>query len=175
MVMIPDLIDLDENLDAPIPDRFADLAEELRGEGHDEPMVRKIVRAVGGTGFNLNLFPNVACSMAFFRVLRPVGVAETEIQHVAIGMGDAKTTPSPAGNRARLRLHEHFQGPMGLARQTMPRAGNASSAARARAMTSGSCSTAAARPPRVVRSRGIMRAMPRPRSACAPPISSGRG
>jgi hypothetical protein len=58
-------------------------------------MVRKIVRAVGGTGFNLNLFPNVACSMAFFRVLRPVGVAETEIQHVAIGMGDAKTTPSP--------------------------------------------------------------------------------
>jgi hypothetical protein len=63
-------------------------------------MVRKIVRAVGGTGFNLNLFPNVACSMAFFRVLRPVGVAETEIQHVAIGMGDAKTTPSPAGNRA---------------------------------------------------------------------------
>lgn len=114
MVMIPDLIDLEENLDAPVPDRFADLAEELRAEGHDEPMVRKIVRAVGGTGFNLNLFPNVACSMAFFRVLRPVGVAETEIQHVAIGMGDAKTTPSPAGNRARLRLHEHFQGPMGF-------------------------------------------------------------
>jgi phenylpropionate dioxygenase-like ring-hydroxylating dioxygenase large terminal subunit len=114
MVMIPDLIDLDENLDAPIPDRFAELAEELRGEGHDEAAVRKIVRAVGGTGFNLNLFPNVACSMAFFRVLRPVGVAETEIQHVAIGMGDAKTTPSPAGNRARLRLHEHFQGPMGF-------------------------------------------------------------
>jgi hypothetical protein len=76
-------------------------------------MVRKIVRAVGGTGFNLNLFPNVACSMAFFRVLRPVGVAETEIQHVAIGMGDAKTTPSPPAT-ARLRLHEHFQGPMGF-------------------------------------------------------------
>jgi hypothetical protein len=112
MVMIPDLIDLDENLDAPIPDRFAELAEELRGEGHDEPMVRKIVRAVGGTGFNLNLFPNVACSMAFFRVLRPVGVAETEIQHVAIGMGDAKTTPSrrqraPAPART-------FPGPDGL-------------------------------------------------------------
>jgi hypothetical protein len=65
MVMIPDLIDLEDNLDAPIPERFAQLAEELRAEGHDEPMVRKIVRAVGGTGFNLNLFPNVACSMAF--------------------------------------------------------------------------------------------------------------
>ena len=114
MVMIPDLIDLDDNLDAPIPDRFADLAKELRTEGHDDATVRKIVRAVGGTGFNLNLFPNVACSMAFFRVLRPVGVAETEIQHVAIGMGDAAGTPSPAGNRARLRLHEHFQGPMGF-------------------------------------------------------------
>jgi hypothetical protein len=114
MVMIPDLIDLEDNLDAPIPERFAQLAEELRAEGHDEPMVRKIVRAVGGTGFNLNLFPNVACSMAFFRVLRPVSVDETEIQHVAIGMGDAASTPSPAGNRARLRLHEHFQGPMGF-------------------------------------------------------------
>lgn len=114
MVMIPDLIDLEDNLDAPIPERFAQLAEELRAEGHDEPMVRKIVRAVGGTGFNLNLFPNVACSMAFFRVLRPVSVDETEIQHVAIGMGDAGSTPSPAGNRARLRLHEHFQGPMGF-------------------------------------------------------------
>jgi phenylpropionate dioxygenase-like ring-hydroxylating dioxygenase large terminal subunit len=114
MVMIPDLIDLDDNLDAPIPDRFAELAEELRAEGHDDAAVRKIVRAVGGTGFNLNLFPNVACSMAFFRVLRPVGVAETEIQHVAIGMGTGKDIPSPAGNRARLRLHEHFQGPMGF-------------------------------------------------------------
>lgn len=113
MVMIPDLIDLDDNLDAPIPERFADLAADLAAEGHDEAMVRKIVRAVGGTGFNLNLFPNVACSMAFFRVLRPVGVAETEIQHVAIGMDD-KAGGSPAGNRARLRLHEHFQGPMGF-------------------------------------------------------------
>ena len=72
MVMIPDLIDLEDNLDAPIPDRFADLAQELRDEGHDDATVRKVVRAVGGSGFNLNLFPNVACSMAFFRVLRPV-------------------------------------------------------------------------------------------------------
>jgi len=110
MVMIPDLIDLEENLDAPIPERFADLAADLRAEGHEEALVRKIVRAVGGTGFNLNMFPNVACSMAFFRVLRPVSVAETEIQHVAIGMKDGPA----AANQARLRLHEHFQGPMGF-------------------------------------------------------------
>jgi phenylpropionate dioxygenase-like ring-hydroxylating dioxygenase large terminal subunit len=110
MVMIPDLIDLEDNLDAPVPERFAELAQELRAEGHDDATVRKVVRAVGGAGFNLNLFPNVACSMAFFRVLRPVTVAETEIMHVAIGMDGGP----PAGNRARLRLHEHFQGPMGF-------------------------------------------------------------
>ncbi|PNU04373.1 MULTISPECIES: aromatic ring-hydroxylating oxygenase subunit alpha [Novosphingobium] len=110
MVMIPDLIDLEDNLDAPIPDRFAELAQELRDEGHDDATVRKVVRAVGGSGFNLNLFPNVACSMAFFRVLRPVTVEETEIMHVAIGMDGGPA----AGNRERLRLHEHFQGPMGF-------------------------------------------------------------
>jgi hypothetical protein len=109
MVMIPDLIDLEDNLDAPIPERFAALADELRAEGHDEALVRKVVRAVGGTGFNLNMFPNIACSMAFFRVLRPVKVDETEIQHIAIGMDGG---PAPA-NRMRLRLHEH-QGPMGF-------------------------------------------------------------
>jgi len=110
MVMIPDLIDLDENLDAPIPDRFAELAAELVAEGHSDAEVRRIVRAVGGSGFNLNLFPNVACSMAFFRVLRPITVEETEIMHVAIGMDGGPA----AGNRHRLRLHEHFQGPMGF-------------------------------------------------------------
>ena len=110
MVMIPDLVDLDANPDAPIPERFSDLAEELRGEGRDEAQVRRIVRAVGGAGFNLNMFPNVACSMAFFRVLRPVAVDETEITHVALGMDGG-----PVGaNRMRLRLHEHFQGPMGF-------------------------------------------------------------
>lgn len=57
MVMIPDLVDLEQDLDAPIPDRFAALAQELRDEGHAEDKVRRIVRAVGGGGFNLNLFP----------------------------------------------------------------------------------------------------------------------
>lgn len=110
MVMIPDLIDLEDNLDVPIPDRFAALAEELRTEGHDDATVRRVVRAVGGSGFNLNLFPNIACSMAFFRLLRPVTPDETEITHIAIGMDGGPA----AGNRMRLRLHEHFQGPMGF-------------------------------------------------------------
>lgn len=110
MVMIPDLIDLEQNLDEPIPERFKELAAELAAEGHADDQVRRIVRAVGGSGFNLNMFPNIACSMAFFRVLRPVAVDETEIQHIAIGMDGGPE----AGNRMRLRLHEHFQGPMGF-------------------------------------------------------------
>lgn len=109
MVMIPELVDLEADLEAPIPERFLDLAEDLRKE-HSEEHVRRIVRAVGGSGFNLNLFPNVACSMAFFRVLRPINVAETAIRHIAIGMQGGP----PAANRMRLRLHEHFQGPMGF-------------------------------------------------------------
>jgi hypothetical protein len=72
--------------------------------------VRRIVRAVGGCGFLLNLFPNVGCSLAFFRVLRPIAVDLTEISHVALGMDGGPD----AANRARLRLHEYFQGPMGF-------------------------------------------------------------
>lgn len=109
MVMIPDLVDLEANLDAPIPERFAALAEELRAD-YPEDQVRRIVRAVGGSGFNLNIFPNIACSMAFFRVLRPVSVNETEIHHAVITMDGGPA----AANRARLRMHEHFQGPMGF-------------------------------------------------------------
>lgn len=110
MVMIPELVDLEENLNEPIPDRFQPLAEELRAEGHDEDKVKRLVRAAAGSGFNLNLFPNVACSMAFFRVLNPVSVGETEIHHVAIGGEGAPA----AFNQKRMRLHEHFQGPMGF-------------------------------------------------------------
>jgi hypothetical protein len=69
-----------------------------------------VVRAVGGTGFNLNMFPNIACSMAFFRELRPISVSETEVHHIAIGLDGG---PELA-NRMRLRLHEHFQGPLGF-------------------------------------------------------------
>jgi phenylpropionate dioxygenase-like ring-hydroxylating dioxygenase large terminal subunit len=110
MVMIPDLIDLEANLDLPIPQRFEELAGQLLEEGYDDKAVRRIVRAVGGSGFNLNLFPNVACSMAFFRVLQPISVDETEIHHAVITMDGG---PAVA-NRYRLRLHEHFQGPMGF-------------------------------------------------------------
>ena len=110
MVMIPELVDLEANLDEPIPDRFKALAEELAKEGLPDMEVRKLVRAATGSGFNLNLFPNLACSMTFFRVLRPVSVSETEIHHIAIG-GDG----APAAfNQKRIRLHEHFQGPMGF-------------------------------------------------------------
>ncbi len=109
MVMMPNLVDLEQQLDAPIPERFRALAGEL-AEHHPPDQVRRIVRAVGGTGFNLNLFPNLACSMAFFRVLRPLSVDETEIRHVALGMAGGPE----AGNRARLRIHEYFQGPMGF-------------------------------------------------------------
>jgi len=110
MVMMPDLVDLEEDLEAPIPGRFQGLADELAREGYPDEQVRRIVRAVGGAGFNLNLFPNVACSMSFFRVLRPVSVDETEIRHIALAMDGGPE----AGNRLRLRLHEHFQGPMGF-------------------------------------------------------------
>ncbi|URI08250.1 aromatic ring-hydroxylating dioxygenase subunit alpha [Aquincola tertiaricarbonis] len=110
MVMIPDLVDLEAELDKPIPERYLALADELRAEGHDEQKVRRIVRAVGGSGFNLNLFPNIACSMAFFRVLQPISVDETEIHHAVITMEGGPA----AANRARLRMHEHFQGPMGF-------------------------------------------------------------
>ncbi|KXV71528.1 Rieske (2Fe-2S) protein [Acetobacter cerevisiae] len=109
MVMIPELVDLEENLDAPIPERFQRLAEAL-SKDYPPEKVRQIVRAVGGSGFNLNLYPNVACSMAFFRVLRPLAVDETEIRHIAIGMDGG---PEIA-NEVRLRLHEHFQGPLGF-------------------------------------------------------------
>jgi phenylpropionate dioxygenase-like ring-hydroxylating dioxygenase large terminal subunit len=110
MVMIPKLIDLDADLDDPIPEKFLELAAELRAEGHDEAKVRRIVRAVGGSGFNVNIFPNIACSMAFFRVLQPIAVDKTEIHHAVITMDGGP----PAANRARLRAHEHFQGPMGF-------------------------------------------------------------
>lgn len=109
MVMIPELVDLEENLDAPIPERFQSLAEAL-SKDYPPEKVKQIVRAVGGSGFNLNLYPNVACSMAFFRVLRPLAVDETEIRHIAIGMDGG---PEIA-NEVRLRLHEHFQGPLGF-------------------------------------------------------------
>ncbi|MFG1394946.1 aromatic ring-hydroxylating oxygenase subunit alpha [Xanthobacter agilis] len=110
MIMMPELVDLEDGLDAPFPEKFSALAEELRSEGHDEAKIRRIVRAVGGAGFNLNLFPNLGCSAAFFRVLQPLSVDQTEVRHVALGMKGGPV----AANVARLRIHEFFQGPMGF-------------------------------------------------------------
>jgi len=108
-VLMPDLVDLDEDDGAPMPERFNGLAEKLSAK-HPPAQVRRIIRSLLGVGFNLNLFPNLALSMAFFRVLRPISAEETEIRHVALGMDGG---PDEA-NRERLRIHEHFQGPFGF-------------------------------------------------------------
>lgn len=112
MQMVPEHSDLDaDDGSEPLQGRFDDLVAEL-SKTLDEAQVRKLVRAMHGTGFNLNLFPNVSMSSAFFRVLRPVAVDETWIEHVAIGPDGPPEVE--AVNRERLRIHEHFQGPFGF-------------------------------------------------------------
>jgi hypothetical protein len=112
MQMVPAHADLDEDDGSkPLPGRFAHLAGEL-SKSLDTARVRKLIRAMNGTGFNLNLFPNVSLSSAFFRVLRPVSVDETWIEHVAIGPDGPPAVDLV--NRERLRIHEHFQGPFGF-------------------------------------------------------------
>lgn len=108
-MLVPEIVDLDKDDGAPLPERFNDLAATL-AEKHTPEEVRRIVRSLMGVGFNLNLFPNLALSMAFFRVLRPISADETEIRHVALAMDGG---PEEA-NRVRLRIHEHFQGPFGF-------------------------------------------------------------
>lgn len=112
MRMVPERSDLDaDDGSEPLPSRFDHLVEEL-SKTLDPAQVRKLVRAVHGTGFNLNLFPNVAMSGSFFRVLHPVAVDETWIEHVAIGPDGPPEID--VVNRERLRIHEHFQGPFGF-------------------------------------------------------------
>ncbi|WP_217567272.1 Rieske 2Fe-2S domain-containing protein [Streptomyces sp. GbtcB7] len=101
-------LDVDDGTEK-LQDRFGHIVEELSKEMPPE-RVRRIVRSLHGAGFNLNLFPNVAMSMSFFRVLRPISVAETEIRHVALGLDGGPEIV----NRERLRIHEHFQGPFGF-------------------------------------------------------------
>lgn len=110
MVMVPEHVDLDQDDGTEtLQERFSHITDALSRDYPPE-QVRRIVRSLHGAGFNLNLFPNVAMSMSFFRVLRPVSVNETEIRHVALGMDGG---PEIA-NRERLRIHEHFQGPFGF-------------------------------------------------------------
>ncbi|MCE3551232.1 aromatic ring-hydroxylating dioxygenase subunit alpha [Pseudonocardia sp. RS11V-5] len=112
MQMVPEHSDLDlDDRSEPLQGRFDDVVAEL-SRTLDAAQVRKVVRAMHGTGFNLNLFPNVSMSAAFFRVLRPVSVNETRIEHVAIGPDGPPELA--VVNRERLRIHEHFQGPFGF-------------------------------------------------------------
>jgi len=108
-VQVPELMSIETDDGAPLPERFEPLAKSLR-ENHPEDEVRRIVRSMMGVGFNVNLFPNLALSMAFFRVLRPISADETEIRHIALAMDGG---PEEA-NRERLRIHENFQGPFGF-------------------------------------------------------------
>ncbi|MGP4043927.1 aromatic ring-hydroxylating oxygenase subunit alpha [Streptomyces sp. 2A115] len=114
MQMVPEHSDLDaDDGTEPLQPRFDGLVAELRATGLDDAAIRRLVRAVHGTGFNLNLFPNVSMSIAFFRVLRPISVDETWIEHVALGADGPPEIVGPV-NRERLRAHEHFQGPFGF-------------------------------------------------------------
>ncbi|GGS23513.1 (2Fe-2S)-binding protein [Streptomyces humidus] len=112
--MVPGHSDLDvDDGTEPLQPRFDSLVTELKSAGVDDAGVRKLVRAVHGTGFNLNLFPNVSMSISFLRVLRPISVDETLIEHVALGPDGPAEIVDPV-NRERLRIHEHFQGPFGF-------------------------------------------------------------
>lgn len=114
MHMVPEHKDLDvDDGSEPLQPRFDGLVAELRQAGVDEVEIRRLVRAMHGTGSNLNLFPNVSMSSAFLRVLRPISVNETVIEHLAIGPDAPPEIAGPV-SRERLRIHEHFQGPFGF-------------------------------------------------------------
>lgn len=114
MRMVPEHSDLDaDDGTEPLQARFDGLVAELGRAGLDDAAVRRLVRAMHGTGFNLNLFPNVSLSISFFRVLRPISVGETWIEHIALGPDGPAEVVRPV-NRERLRIHEHFQGPFGF-------------------------------------------------------------
>lgn len=114
MHMVPAHIDLEaDDGTEPLQARFEPIVAELKQNGVDDGQIRKLVHAMHGTGSNLNLFPNVSMSSAFFRVLRPVSVDETIIEHIALGADGPPEIVGPV-NRGRLRIHEHFQGPFGF-------------------------------------------------------------
>lgn len=108
-VFFPEQLDLRADDGAPLPERYEALAANL-ARTYPMERVRWIIRAIGGVGFNLNLFPNIGLSTAFLRELRPVAADCTEIRHIALTMDGG---PGEA-NRMRLRIHEKFQGPGGF-------------------------------------------------------------
>ena len=71
MHMVPEHMDLDAGDGTePLQPRLDGLVAELKAAGVDDGKIRKQVHAMHSTGSNLNLFPNVGLSSAFFRVLR---------------------------------------------------------------------------------------------------------
>ncbi|WP_040167370.1 aromatic ring-hydroxylating oxygenase subunit alpha [Microbacterium gorillae] len=114
MQMVPEHTDLAaDDGSEPLQPRFDGLVADLRAKGVPEEDVRKLVHSMHGTGFNLNLFPNVSMSISFFRTLRPVSVNETVIEHIAIGP-DGPPEIVDRVNQERMRAHENFQGPFGF-------------------------------------------------------------
>jgi anthranilate 1,2-dioxygenase (deaminating, decarboxylating) large subunit len=104
-----DAVDLDLASDQPLPPHYDQLRRELEQTLPPDQAAR-ILRGIGGVGFNLNIFPNIALSGAFLRELRPLASNRTEVRHIALGMDGGPE----CANLARLRLHEQFQGPAGL-------------------------------------------------------------
>ncbi|MGJ3509875.1 aromatic ring-hydroxylating oxygenase subunit alpha [Enemella sp. A6] len=102
-------LDIDDGTEE-IQPRFNHLVEALEADGYSAEEIRRMMRSMHGCGFNLNTFPNVAMSSAFFRVLIPISVDETEIWHMALGMDGGPEIV----NQERMRIHEHFQGPFGF-------------------------------------------------------------
>ncbi|MGE0798856.1 MAG: Rieske 2Fe-2S domain-containing protein [Lautropia sp.] len=92
-----------------IPLQYEKLKEELASTCSPE-RVSRILSALGGAGFNLNLFPNIAMSGSFFRELRPIAVDLTEVRHVALAMDGVPRSV----NLLRKRMFEQFQGPAGF-------------------------------------------------------------
>lgn len=109
-IFVPEHVDLGEDDGTePLQDRFAALVADL-GPELPPGELRRLVRSLHGAGFNLTVFPNLALSMGFIRLLNPVAVDATDNAHIALGYEGG-----PEGaNRERLRIHEHFQGPFGF-------------------------------------------------------------
>jgi phenylpropionate dioxygenase-like ring-hydroxylating dioxygenase large terminal subunit len=108
-VFFPDIVDIKTSTDRPVPEPYREIADQLAGK-YPPDRVAWIVRAIGGVGFNLNLFPNLGLSSAFLRELRPLAVDRTEIRHIALTMDGGPD----AANQLRLRTHEKFQGACGF-------------------------------------------------------------
>lgn len=109
-IMVPEHVDLGEDDGTEVLQaRFADAIAEMAGD-LEPARLRRLARSLHGAGFNLNIFPNLALSMGFIRLLNPLAVDSTYNAHMVLGYRDA---PAPA-NRERLRIHEHFQGPFGF-------------------------------------------------------------